>query len=57
MTLGDIGADIPGLAHGAGFVLFVRGGVISMLEGFSYDEKWPESISEFKLFRALPRKS
>src|SRR6266404_8333231 len=43
MTLGDIGAELPGLKHGAGFVLFIRGGVITMLEGYSYDEKWPEN--------------
>lgn len=51
MTLGDIGAELPGLEHGVGFVLFIRGGVVSMLEGFPFDEKWPESADEFKLFR------
>jgi hypothetical protein len=51
MTLGDVGAQISGLEHGAGFVLFIRGGAITMLEGYSYDEKWPNSTDEFKLFR------
>jgi hypothetical protein len=51
MTLGGIGAEFPGLEHGAGFVLFIRQGVMSMLEGFTFDEKWPESTSEFKLFK------
>jgi hypothetical protein len=51
MTLGDIGAELPGVEHGAGFVLFIRGGVVTMLESYTYDEKWPESTDEFKLFR------
>jgi hypothetical protein len=50
MTVGDVGAELPGLEHGAGFVLFVRNGAISMLEGYTYDEKWPESTDGFKLF-------
>jgi hypothetical protein len=50
MTLGGIGATIPGLQHGAGFLLFIRGGVVSMLEGFTYDENWPDNIDKFTLF-------
>lgn len=42
--LGDVCADIDGLKHGAGFVLFVRNGAMDFLEGFSYDEPWPEQI-------------
>src|SRR4051812_30492151 len=37
-TLSDVEATIDGLAHGAGFVIFVRDGRITMLEGFCYDE-------------------
>ena len=51
MTLGDVGAEVPGLEHGAGFVLFIRKGTISMLEGYTYDEKWPERTDGFRLFR------
>jgi hypothetical protein len=51
MSLGDIGAELPGLKHGAGFVLFTRGGSVTMLEGFTYDENWPEKTDEFKLFK------
>jgi hypothetical protein len=32
-TIGDVGAQVSGLQHGAGFVLFIRGGVVTMLEG------------------------
>jgi len=52
-TLGaDVAAEIPGLKHGAGFVLFIRGGAITMLEGFTYDEKWPENTAGFRISRA-----
>jgi hypothetical protein len=51
MEIGNIGAEFPGVQHGAGFVLFIRDGVITMLEGYTYDEPWPEQISEFSLKR------
>ena len=31
----------PGLKHGAGCVLFVRGGRLAMLECYTYDDEWP----------------
>lgn len=47
---GSLYIDLPGVKHGAGFVLFVKNGFISMLEGFVYgDEAWPEEIKEYKL--------
>lgn len=48
-TVSDVNAEIQGLAHGAGFVLFVRDGYMTVLEGFAFDELWPTSISEFQL--------
>jgi len=39
---GDVSADISGLQHGAGFLLLVKDGKIDSLEGYSYDEPWPE---------------
>lgn len=44
MTLGDVTATIDGLKRGAGFVLWIEDGVLRELEGFSYDEPWPEEI-------------
>ncbi len=38
LRFGDIVASIKGLRYGAGFLLFVDGGVIKMLEGYSYEE-------------------
>jgi hypothetical protein len=51
MELTGVGAEFPNLAHGAGFVLFIREGVINMLEGFTYDENWPEKTDAFKIFK------
>jgi hypothetical protein len=47
--IGDITAQIEGAEHGAGFVLFIRGGIMSSLEGYTYDEPWPEPINKYKL--------
>jgi len=48
--LDGVGAEIPGLEHGAGFILFVRDGVISFLEGYTYgDAKFPETITDFRV--------
>jgi len=51
MTIGDVGAKFPNLKHGAGFILFIREGSVQMLEGYTYDESWPENSDDFKLFR------
>lgn len=56
LRIGDVNAKISGLDHGAGFVLFVNAGYLDMLEGYSYDEPWPESAGEFALsYEAEPR--
>ena len=49
LKFGDVIAQIDGLQHGAGFVLYVESGALKMLEGYSYDEPWPGQISGFKL--------
>jgi hypothetical protein len=49
LRVGDIHASIGGLQHGAGFLLYVDGGLLSMLEGYSYEEPWPEEIREFSV--------
>lgn len=46
---GDVNAFVDGLQYGAGFVLFIRGGRLDTLEGYSYEEHWPKEIHEFKL--------
>jgi hypothetical protein len=48
--LDDVHADIPGLEHGADFILFIRDGAIDFLEGFTYgDDRWPEQIGDYRL--------
>jgi hypothetical protein len=46
---GDVIAKMPGLNSGAGFLLYVQDGALHMLEGYTYDEPWPEPISAFEL--------
>jgi hypothetical protein len=54
--LGDVVASIPGGNHGAGFVLFVRDGRLAMLEGYTYDDPWPDDVSELRLgYASTPR--
>jgi hypothetical protein len=43
-VFGDVEASIEGLQHGAGFLLYVKQGFLSMLEGYCYSERWPETI-------------
>ena len=51
MELTGFNAEFPNLEHGAGFILFIRDGVVSWLEGFTYDENWPDKTDGFKLIR------
>lgn len=41
LRFGDVSAELEGLRHGAGFVLFIDDGLLTMLEGFTYDEQCP----------------
>jgi hypothetical protein len=49
LVIGDVSGVIPGLQYGACFMIFIEGGLLSMLEGASYGEDWPTSISDFKI--------
>lgn len=51
----DVGAEIPELKYGAGFVLFVADGYLDVLEGFTYDEHWPRLVRDFTLMYARDR--
>ncbi len=48
-SFGDVEAKISSLNSGAGFLLWIKNGIISSLEGYTYDEVWPEEIKEFRL--------
>src|SRR3954468_19580246 len=41
IIISDVYADVEGLQHGAGFVLFVVDGGLDTLECFTYVEPWP----------------
>lgn len=49
LRFGDVHASIDGLQRGAGFLLYIDGGLLTMLEGYSYEEPRPERIREFTL--------
>lgn len=51
LTLSDVAADIDGVQHGAGFVLFIEDGMLDLLEGFTYDEPWPDRVERFTVMR------
>ncbi len=51
---GDVHIRVEGVEHGAGCVLFVRDGVLSMLEGYTYGEEWPEHPLIVRLREATP---
>lgn len=52
-SIGGVGADFPDLEGGVGFMLSIRGGVVTKLEGFTFDEPWPTSTDEFELHRYI----
>ena len=48
-AFGDVRAEIEALAHGAGFVFFIEDGYLHTLEGYPFDEPWPELIRGFSV--------
>jgi hypothetical protein len=47
---GGVGATIPGLISGAGFLVWVVDGFFSKIEGYTYgDDELPKNIDRFKL--------
>ena len=51
---GDAEIQLVGLEHGAGCVLFVEDGRLSMLEGYTYDEEWRPDASVLSIGRVFP---
>jgi len=49
IRFGDVEAKIAGLRYGAGFLVYIESGRLQMLEGYSYDEPWPERVDSFEL--------
>jgi hypothetical protein len=51
---GGVDATISGMAYGAGFLLWLKDGRLHELEGYSYDEPWPEQVVAFSLTYSDP---
>jgi hypothetical protein len=49
--LGDVNGTAANVKHGLGFLLYVTDGVLSMLEGYTYDEPWPNEFKGLVLTR------
>jgi len=49
LTIGDVSASILGTKHGAGFILYIDNGILDYLEGFTFDEDWPDRVEKFEL--------
>ena len=47
LELGSLHADLNDMKHGVGFCVFVCQGVITCLEGYAYDEPWPDTIEQY----------
>lgn len=47
--LGDVNGTAANLQYGAGFLLYVNDGAIAMLEGYTYDEAWPDNVDGLEL--------
>ena len=45
MVIGDVYAEVTGLQHPAGFLLFVDDGALNFLECFIADDRWPETAT------------
>jgi hypothetical protein len=46
---GDVEAKIDSLRYGAGFLLWIKEGILSSLEGYTYDEEWPQKVNSFEV--------
>src|SRR5271168_1901150 len=42
--LGDVNGTADNVEHGLGFLLYIKAGGLSMLEGYTYDEPWPDEV-------------
>ncbi len=54
LVLSDLYAEISGLDHDAGFVLFVEDGAIDVLECHIVDERWPDNATMRRPYYVRP---
>ncbi|MDD9901016.1 MAG: hypothetical protein OXT65_08570 [Alphaproteobacteria bacterium] len=49
LIISGVEVTVPNLEFGIGFALFVENGLLKAMEGFTYEEAWPKSISKFRI--------
>ena len=42
--------DLNGIHQFGGFVLYVKNGSLSCLEGYGFDQEWPQEIWHYRLY-------
>lgn len=47
--LGDVNGVADNLQHGVGFLLYIKDGLLDMLEAYTYGEPWPQEVLGLKL--------
>jgi len=47
-NFGDIVGEMENLKYGIGFILFIKDGILNILEGYTYEEKWPKIITKYQ---------
>jgi hypothetical protein len=47
--LGDVDGAAVDVQNGFGFIVFITDGTLGMLEGYTYDEPWPDQIRGLRL--------
>jgi hypothetical protein len=57
IVISDVHAEVVGLQHGAGLVLFIDNGTLHTLECFIYDDAWPVEAKLIRLYYVRPRDS
>ena len=54
MVIGDVSAEVIGLEHPAGFLLFVDDGALNFLECYIVDDQFPEPATLRRLYYVHP---
>jgi hypothetical protein len=54
IQFGDVAAQIDGTSRGAGFIIWIRERRLAVLEGYTFEESWPEKVKGFHLSYAKP---
>lgn len=54
LVLSDLYAEVSGLEHDAGFVLFVTDGAIATLECYIVDDRWPDDAIILRPYYVRP---